>query len=628
VEAGFLGVYWIEAILRTVSDGLTKAKNCTVVAYLRDQMNLFDLAILIFGTLEFLLWYHDLDIGVGIGGLRCLRVLRIAKLIKALPTLRMITSTIAAAMPSIVELLFFGWMVILFFMIYGVHLYTGVLNRACYFTGDVNGTMYGTQVEIRPCSPTVKFGAHTCMANQTCYTEATLPAEFDHIVPVFNGTISFDHAGVAFYAVFVALSMEGWTKLLTALDDAVGASANWVFFVGIVLFGGYILVNMIIGSLAGFYIKTATFQQHETKRSKRRNSVAQAQSKERRMTGGTLTVQLRKFSTLDETSYAQQMAERANDEDAIKEHDDMLNENRSNMFPRLKRFVESKWTVRLLLTVIFANAIVLSLDHYPQQDTWLEMLDRCNYGFVGVFAIELILKLLTYGFKGYFQGGFMNVFDSIITLSSIAELIVVTQTDDSLSISAFRSIRLVRVLRLFGGGNQLESYGKAFTKALQQLGSLVLLIVLYLIICSLLGMQFFGGKFWSRRNYDRFDNAMLSNFMILTCSDWNQIMYEGIEALGGANGVSALPGVFFIAIVTFGHYILFGTPRIAVRMHVKSFHTVQGDRHTALVHTVLILHMTLYHALEFLGVLTRCFPKCWLVFYLRQALFWPLHSRV
>lgn len=62
----------------------------------------------------------------------------------------------------------------------------------------------------------------------------------------------------------------------------------------------------------------------------------------------------------------------------------------------------------------------------------------------------------------------------------------------------------------------------------------------------------------SRQNFDRFDNALLTSFIMQTCSDWNEIMYEGIQSVGGSEGASAIAGMYFIGVVAFGHYILFG----------------------------------------------------------------------
>lgn len=565
--------------MRVTSDGLWHDTNCTVRAYLREKMNLLDLAVLLFGTTELICYLTDVKLGVGLTALRALRTLRILKLIKSLPNLRLIIDVIVGAMPSILELVFFGWMVILFFMVLGVHLYKGLLSRACYWTDETHPE-FGTQVAVRPCAFTYASGAHLCSSNQTCFDDQSLPDEFPPMEKLFNGTVSFDHAGLAYYAVFVAGTMEGWHQIMEGLDDAIGNSGNWLFFVVLVIFGGYILMSMLVGALAGWYIKLTTFAKNEKAREERRSMRTRAMSKIGRM-GGFGTMKLRKQAGQEITTAAPEgfMAyddETANDaasaggttssffDDNILEISvgrgggpqtlDQLN----SRYPKIMALVKNTWFQRFILFIITTNAVFLSLDHYPQTDTWLTMLTIGNYFFVGVFVVEMILKMVAYGVKGYYKRP-SNRFDAVVTIASVIELLVleIGGIDNELSLGAFRSLRLLRVLRLSSDWNQLRSYARGSFSALQALGSLLLLIVLFLVIVSLIGMQIFGGKFWSRTNYNRFDEAMLTSFQLQTCTSWNEIMYEGIQVLGGPKGVSALPGVFFIAIVVVGHYILF-----------------------------------------------------------------------
>lgn len=52
----------------------------------------------------------------------------------------------ASFRPSITKLVLFGFIVIVFYMLYGVHLYSGVLNRACYWTV---GPMVSIQIMLK-----------------------------------------------------------------------------------------------------------------------------------------------------------------------------------------------------------------------------------------------------------------------------------------------------------------------------------------------------------------------------------------------------------------------------------------------------------------------------------------------
>jgi voltage-dependent calcium channel N type alpha-1B len=59
-----------------------------------------------------------------------------------------------------------------------------------------------------------------------------------------------------------------------------------------------------------------------------------------------------------------------------------------------------------------------------------------------------------------------------------------------------------------------------------------MLLILFVFIYALLGMQVFGGNFTDREvvgtiryNYDSFVNAFITSFIMLTTENWNQIMF-------------------------------------------------------------------------------------------------------
>ena len=61
---------------------------------------------------------------------------------------------------------------------------------------------------------------------------------------------------------------------------------------------------------------------------------------------------------------------------------------------------------------------------------------------------------------------------------------------------------------------------------------LALLLLLFVFIYALLGMQIFGGTFMDpevkgtvRYNYDSFINAFITSFIMLTTENWNSIMF-------------------------------------------------------------------------------------------------------
>lgn len=70
---------------------------------------------------------------------------------------------------------------------------------------------------------------------------------------------------------------------------------------------------------------------------------------------------------------------------------------------------------------IIGNTVILCLDKYPSDPNYAKFLEYFNLGFFLVFFIEMILKLLGFGFKEYFKEMF-NAFDFAIVIISLVDI--------------------------------------------------------------------------------------------------------------------------------------------------------------------------------------------------------------
>jgi voltage-gated sodium channel len=83
------------------------------------------------------------------------------------------------------------------------------------------------------------------------------------------------------------------------------------------------------------------------------------------------------------------------------------------------KFVEGKQFSNFILLCVFLNAIVIGLQTYPSIYSVYETLfDRFDLIFLGIFTIEVILKVIVNKRK-YFKDGW-NLFDFIVVAASIA----------------------------------------------------------------------------------------------------------------------------------------------------------------------------------------------------------------
>ncbi|KAA0722589.1 Voltage-dependent T-type calcium channel subunit alpha-1H [Triplophysa tibetana] len=97
-----------------------------------------------------------------------------------------------------------------------------------------------------------------------------------------------------------------------------------------------------------------------------------------------------------------------------------------------------------------------------------------------------------------------------------------------------------------------------------------------IVIISILGMHLFGCKFTrlengdtvsDRKNFDSLLWAIVTVFQTLTQEDWNVVLYNGMAS------TSPLAALYFVALMTFGNYVLFN---LLVAILVEGFQA-EGD---------------------------------------------------
>lgn len=122
----------------------------------------------------------------------------------------------------------------------------------------------------------------------------------------------------------------------------------------------------------------------------------------------------------------------------------------------------------------------------------------------------------------------MNIFDGVVSCMSLLELTIDSQT----SVSFIKVFRVLRVTRLLRSITFMRMIVKIITRALKSFIYIALLLLLFMFIYTLLGMQIFGGAFPQyssnfrfRENFDSFSSAFITVFQILTAIMWQNILY-------------------------------------------------------------------------------------------------------
>uniref|UniRef100_A0A8C0IB47 Voltage-dependent L-type calcium channel subunit alpha-1C n=1 Tax=Bubo bubo TaxID=30461 RepID=A0A8C0IB47_BUBBB len=493
--------------------------------------------------------------------------------------------------------------VIIIYAIIGLELFMGKMHKTCY---HVQGGLIDTPAEDdpSPCAPQSAHGRQ-CQNGTECKAGWEGPK---------HGITNFDNFAFAMLTVFQCITMEGWTDVLYWMQDAMGYELPWVYFVSLVIFGSFFVLNLVLGVLSGEFSKErekakarGDFQKLREKQQLEEDLkgyldwITQAEDidpenedegmdeekpRNRSTPAGLPDKKKGKFawfshSTETHVSMPTSETESVNTDNVPGA--DIEGENcgarlahriskskfsrywrRWNRFCRRKcrAAVKSNVFYWLVIFLVFLNTLTIASEHYNQPDWLTEVQDTANKVLLALFTAEMLLKMYSLGLQAYFVSLF-NRFDCFIVCGGILETILVeTKIMSPLGISVLRCVRLLRIFKITRYWNSLSNLVASLLNSVRSIASLLLLLFLFIIIFSLLGMQLFGGKFnfdemqTRRSTFDNFPQSLLTVFQILTGEDWNSVMYDGIMAYGGPSFPGMLVCIYFIILFICGNYIL------------------------------------------------------------------------
>uniref|UniRef100_A0A8C3R9V4 Voltage-dependent L-type calcium channel subunit alpha n=1 Tax=Cyanoderma ruficeps TaxID=181631 RepID=A0A8C3R9V4_9PASS len=609
VEYLFLIIFTVEAFLKVIAYGLLFHPN----AYLRNGWNLLDFIIVVVGLFSAILEQATkADGGNSIGGkgagfdvkaLRAFRVLRPLRLVSGVPSLQVVLNSIIKAMVPLLHIALLVLFVIIIYAIIGLELFMGKMHKTCY---HVQGGLIDTPAEDdpSPCAPQSAHGRQ-CQNGTECKAGWEGPK---------HGITNFDNFAFAMLTVFQCITMEGWTDVLYWMQDAMGYELPWVYFVSLVIFGSFFVLNLVLGVLSGEFSKErekakarGDFQKLREKQQLEEDLkgyldwITQAEDidpenedegmdeekpRNRSPPAGLPDEKKGKFAWFSQSTESHVSMPTSETESVNTDNvpgADMEGENcgarlahriskskfsrywrRWNRFCRRKcrAAVKSNVFYWLVIFLVFLNTLTIASEHYNQPDWLTEVQDTANKVLLALFTAEMLLKMYSLGLQAYFVSLF-NRFDCFIVCGGILETILVeTKIMSPLGISVLRCVRLLRIFKITRYWNSLSNLVASLLNSVRSIASLLLLLFLFIIIFSLLGMQLFGGKFnfdemqTRRSTFDNFPQSLLTVFQILTGEDWNSVMYDGIMAYGGPSFPGMLVCIYFIILFICGNYIL------------------------------------------------------------------------
>ncbi|XP_024872842.1 voltage-dependent T-type calcium channel subunit alpha-1G isoform X2 [Temnothorax curvispinosus] len=251
----------------------------------------------------------------------------------------------------------------------------------------------------------------------------------------------------------------------------------------------------------------------------------------------------------------------------------------------IKKLVEHKYFQQGILLAILINTLSMGIEYHNQPEQLTVAVEISNIVFSAIFAVEMLLKVIAEGPFGYISNGF-NVFDGIVVILSVVELCqsVIEGRGGlgggSSGLSVLRTFRLLRILKLVRFLPNLRRQLFVMLRTMDNVAVFFSLLVLFIFIFSILGMNLFGCKFCEtmkgssdvecdRKNFDSLLWAIVTVFQILTQEDWNVVLFNGMQK------TSHWAALYFVALMTFGNYVLFN---LLVAILVEGFSSERNER--------------------------------------------------
>uniref|UniRef100_A0A1I8MW89 Ion transport domain-containing protein n=1 Tax=Musca domestica TaxID=7370 RepID=A0A1I8MW89_MUSDO len=264
----------------------------------------------------------------------------------------------------------------------------------------------------------------------------------------------------------------------------------------------------------------------------------------------------------------------------------------------VKRLVEHKYFQQGILLAILINTLSMGIEYHNQPEELTVIVETSNIVFSAIFAVEMLLKVVAEGPFRYIANGF-NVFDGVIVILSAIEIcqqFLGNGTGGGGSgLSVLRTFRLLRILKLVRFMPNLRRQLFVMLRTMDNVAVFFSLLVLFIFIFSILGMYLFGGKFCKfmdetglerectcpeiiskhpqcecdRKHFNNILWATVTVFQILTQEDWNVVLFNGMEK------TSHWAALYFVALMTFGNYVLFN---LLVAILVEGFSSERNER--------------------------------------------------
>ncbi|XP_063905113.1 sodium channel protein 60E isoform X3 [Zophobas morio] len=215
-----------------------------------------------------------------------------------------------------------------------------------------------------------------------------------------------------------------------------------------------------------------------------------------------------------------------------------------------------------ILVLIFASSVTLCFEdiHLDENPDLKSVLYWTNLAFSVIFIIEMFLKWIALGFHKYFTS-FWTLLDFLIVFVSLFSLLI-EENENLRVLRSLRTLRALRPLRAISRWQGMRIVVNALMYAIPSIFNVLLVCLVFWLIFSIMGVQFFRGKFYkcldendelvtvdivntrqdcldrnytwinSKISFDHVGIAYLALFQVATFEGWMEVMADAVDARG------------------------------------------------------------------------------------------------
>lgn len=521
----FLSIFTFEFLVKVTAFGFIGHEH----SYLHDRWCQFDFTVLAFA------WLPKLDSSLGnYSGIRTLRAMRPLRTLRHVPGMPSMIDCIFSAIPGLGSVASLVGMFFLVLAIVGIQLFKGALHARCsnpdaaVSTSTALLAMDGNYSTLRRSlrGSSLKGNDRFCSPELVGDKTACLHGTYGSCTDLFEadgGTghlqySAFDTARAASMTVLMAVTFDTWTDAMYAVMQSVSSLA-WTYFLCAAIFGGFFVVNLFLAVLFDEFSRTSSANTTPTKRVRSKAEV-----------GIKLKEEVHEASSCWQST--------------------------------LRPWVTHPWFETFSLTMIFLNLIVTCMKYEGQPATQAALLDDVSHVFTVYVICEVTAVITGLGWEGFWYGSNKDWagFDFLVLVISSIDLVITAllPEDSSHNLVAFRVLRAVRALRFLRTAKSWSALRRALDALRiggQNLLNLFILLLLFIFIFAVAGMQLFAGRCDPKSRFF-FDFASISSLSTLSIFVGNWVDVRNACATNADGSMSGAGDLFIVLGLLLGFFTL------------------------------------------------------------------------